>query len=612
MDSFVRLPGQTHLPDALVQEELARIEASEGFRHSPQLVRLLRHVVAASQTGKPDQLRELALGIDVFRRDPATFDPKQDPIVRVEARRLRARLEAFYAQHGDASNVRIELPKGGYVPVLRRTPGHGKAATPSIAVLPFVNLTGDERRDPFCDGLTDELIDALVKLDEVKVVARTSVFQFKGRTMDVRAVGRQLAVGMVMEGTVQQAGSRTRVIAQLIDASDGLHLWSQSFEAEAADIFDVQAAIAHDIVHSLHLAGAMRKARDVESSVERVASTFARNPRARELYDQARFIVRGLDLARYPHARELLREALRLDSGFARAHLLLGVLETNLIAHAASGTAHSVAQARHHVQRAVELDPELGSAHAMLGWIAMNHDLDWTAAQAHYRKALAASPGDVVVRNGWANFLCYTGRFADANDEYMRARELDPLHVVPRINRALLLFYARRYDEALAQYEEVQSMDPRQAGVNVIASIHLLRGDADKALEFAEQIVARFGDLPVAYCRKAEALAAAGHTAEARATLSSIDDALRKAGVANWARAHLDAVIGDYDAVLEHLARAADAREANFCTAAVMPYFARMHGDPRWKAFVRERSLPVIDEKAWDAEERPRTDARRN
>jgi len=599
MESFVRLPGQRALPDDLVQEELSRIEASDGFRHSPQLVRLLRHVVAAAQAGKPEQLREFVLGIEVFRRDPAMFDPKQDPIVRVEARRLRARLDAFYARHGSGSSVRIELPKGGYVPVLRRRPDHVAASTPSIAVLPFANLTGDPHREPFCDGLTDELIDALVKLDGIKVVARTSSCQFKGRAEDVRAIGQRLGVGLVMEGTVQQADSRLKVIAQLIDASDGFHLWSQSFAAEAADMFAVQMAIARDIVGSLQLAGAMSKSRDVQCSVERVASTFARDPRARELCDQARFIVRGLDLARYPHARELLHEALRLDEGFARAHLILGLLETNLNAHAASGTTLSVARARHHVQRAVELDPGLGSAHAMLGWIAMNHDLDWIGAEAHYRRALAAAGGDVVVRNGWANFLCYTGRFAEADDEYARARELDPLHVVPRINRALMLFYARRYEQALAQYEEVQAMDPRQAGVNVIASIHLLRGDAQKALAFAEEIVARFPGLIVGHCRRAEALAAVHRAAEARATLASIGDALGAAGLANWARAHLDAVIGDYDAAFDALADAADARDANFCTAAVTPYFAPMHADSRWKAFVHQRSLPTVDEAAW-------------
>jgi tetratricopeptide (TPR) repeat protein len=344
----------------------------------------------------------------------------------------------------------------------------------------------------------------------------------------------------------------------------------------------------------------------VQSSVERVASSFARDPRARELYDQARFIVRGLDLARYAHARELLHEALRLDGRFARAHLVLGLLETNLVAHAATDTARSVAQARHHVQRAVELDAGLGSAHAMLGWIAMNHDLDWAAAEAHYRMALAASAGDVVVRNGWANFLCYTGRFAEADDEYVQARELDPLHVVPRINRALMLFFARDYDRSLAQYEEVQAMDPRQAGVNVIASIHLLRGEAGKALDAADEIVARFPELPIGHCRKAEALAAAGRASEARATFAAIEDALRQAGVASWARAHLAAVQRDHDAAFEHLAQAAKAREANFCTAAVTPYFASMHADPRWTRLVDACSLPKVPAGAWSGGTRSR------
>ncbi|MEO8134211.1 MAG: tetratricopeptide repeat protein [Betaproteobacteria bacterium] len=594
MTPFLRQPGPTSLPDALVQDGLAQIDGSEEFRRSPQLKRLLRHLIDAVQAGRPDELRELVLGVVVFRRDPARFDPKQDPIVRVEARRLRSRLAAYYAGPGRASPLHIELPKGGYVPVLRRRTTGPKPAR-SLVVLPFVNLTGDPDREAFCDGLTDELIDALVQLPHVKVVARTSAFHYKGRNIDIRTIGRELGVDLMMEGSVQATLNRRKVIAQLIDTRDGLHVWSQIFETDEADPFVVQNVIAQDVVRSLQLAGTMRGGEDpVPERSEAIAMTTTSDREARELFDRARFIVRSLDLERYSHARSLLHQALERDPRFARAHLLLGLLETNLASYFASNAGDAVAVAAGHIERAVALDPGLGNGHAMLGWIAMSHGRDWQQAEAHYRRALRASPGDVNVHNGWANFLAYTGRFAEADVEYRLARELDPLHVAPRLNRALMLFYACAYDEALADYRQVQEIDPRQFGVNIMACIHVMLHQPQRALDVANETIARFPESPVGFCRKAEALAAAGCNVEARSTLERIVPQLRTAGVEYFARAHLDAVIGDFDSAIEHLYRAGRNNETNFCTAAVMPYFLPLHDDPRWPRFVDECRLPRI------------------
>ncbi len=600
MNPFVRLPGSHPLPDELVQATLAAIESSAAFNRSPQLCRLLRHLVEATQAGRADQLRELVLGVVVFRRDPSMFDPKQDPIVRVEARRLRARLDAFYAQAESGVPVRIDLPKGGYVPVLQKLPALAEGPVPALAVLPFANLTGDRQREGFCDGLTDELIDALAQLRDAKVVARTSSFQFKDRADDVREIGRRLGVDMVLEGSVQVHGQHYRVIAQLIDARDGCHLWSQAFDAEAGDILAVQDAIARDIVRSLDLARAMQARAGRSGPAEPLIPSGTRDAEARELFDRARFIVRRLDLDRFAHARTLLEQALQRDPRFARAYLMLGLLDINLLSHAVPASGDALADARAHLERAVALEPRLGSAHAMLGWIAMNRDLDWDAAEAHYRRALAASPGDVGVHNGWGNFLAYTGRFAEAGVEYRLARELDPLHVVPRLNLALMLYYARSYDAALAEYRRVEEMDPNQVGTSVLACVHIMRNDAQQALAVAERAVARFPSSPIGHCRRAEALAFAGREREAEDVFARLEPQLRTAGLLHWARAHLDAVFGRWDATLAELALAGRGGEANFCTAAVTPYFAPLQGDPRWQTLVRDQRLPVIAASAWD------------
>jgi adenylate cyclase len=247
------------VPDDQVRAELDKVQSSRVFHGTKLLNRLLRFVVDQSIAGNAASLKEMTLGMGVFGRGPA-FDPRMDPIVRVDARRLRVKLTEYYNTEGANDLVIIELPKGHYVPVFswRASPdGLSRAAQvaalaflprpDSVAVLPFVCLNADPESQYFSDGLTEEVITALTRIAGLRVTGRSTAFCYEGKAQDIRRVGRELNVGMVVEGTVRRTGARVRVSARQLDATDCFHLWSEAWEREDTDILAVQKEISEAI-----------------------------------------------------------------------------------------------------------------------------------------------------------------------------------------------------------------------------------------------------------------------------------------------------------------------------------------------------------------------------
>jgi TolB-like protein len=254
-------PRSEEVPTSAVREQLARILRAPAFQRSERLSRFLEYIVDRSLRGG-ELIREVDLALDVFGKR-GSFDSRTDPIVRVEARRLRKAIAAYYASDGYADPVFIAIPPRGYTPQFQhrqpgdqRPPGvlkepHGtiqtNASGPSIVVLPFINMTNEPERDVFCQGVTEELINALTHVEDFKVVSRTSAYQFKDKAIDLRKVGKDLGVQTIVEGSVRADGERLRVTAQLSSAADGFHLWSQTFDATLTDTFEVQERLAHEM-----------------------------------------------------------------------------------------------------------------------------------------------------------------------------------------------------------------------------------------------------------------------------------------------------------------------------------------------------------------------------
>ena len=260
------------VPATAVREQLARIVNSPGFVSSARLSRFLTHIVDRTIEGELNSLKEFSVAMEVFDRS-SDYDPEIDAIVRVQARRLRAKLKAYY-EEGPGTNdpVLIALRPGSYMPIFRRLDTRPlkeceqigptlERAPASVAVLPFVNMSPDPEQDYFCDGISEEIINSLTHVAGLKVIARTSAFQFKGVSIDIREVGRRLNADVVIEGSVRKAGAQLRITGQAIQAESGHHLWSETYRRELKNIFDIQEEIAESVAGLIraHMADAQRR-----------------------------------------------------------------------------------------------------------------------------------------------------------------------------------------------------------------------------------------------------------------------------------------------------------------------------------------------------------------
>jgi TolB-like protein len=256
--------GLDAVPAIAVCEQLARIVSSPVFISSARLCRFLTHIVNRTMHGNAGELKEFSIAMEVFDRT-SDYDPNINAIVRVEARRLRAKLKAYYEQEpGRGDPVLIGLRTGSYVPIFRlldRRPRkeqqevgpETKMTAASVAVLPFVNMSPEPEQEYFCDGIAEEIINSLAHVEGLKVIARTSAFQFKGMSVDVREVGRRLDADLVIEGSVRKSGDQLRITAQAIQTESGHHLWSETFRRELKDVFAIQEELAQCVAGSLRL-----------------------------------------------------------------------------------------------------------------------------------------------------------------------------------------------------------------------------------------------------------------------------------------------------------------------------------------------------------------------
>jgi TolB-like protein len=383
---------------AAVRGHLTKLLSSPRLVNAERLSSLLRFIVEETLNGRGPQLKEARIGLDVLGRSAGSYDPAIDPIVRVQMGRLRAKLRAYYTSEGAGDQLRIEIPVGSYIPIfgIRVTDGQLPVRTvlpappPSddlrIAVLPIVNMSADAENDYFCDGLTEELINRLAQTRGLRVVARTSSFQFKDAARDIREVGRLLDVSKVLEGSVRKAGHRIRVTVQLINVGDGCHLWSERYEGDLTDIFTIQAQISTAIQQALQMQ--MLGAEDTPAP--RV------QPQALEAYNhylQGRFLWKKRTEQGLRAALDHFERAARIDPTFARA--LSGVADCHLLLGMSSAEApeHCMPKAADAARKALQLDDALAEAPLsppIIADLALVHAFreDFKAAEMYCRRAL--------------------------------------------------------------------------------------------------------------------------------------------------------------------------------------------------------------------------------
>jgi TolB-like protein/Tfp pilus assembly protein PilF len=351
---------------------------------------------------------------------------------------------------------------------------------PSLAVLPFVNMSGDQEQEYFSDGLAEEIINALTKIPGLKVIARTSAFAFKGKQEDVRKIAEALGVDNVLEGSVRKAGNRIRVTAQLITAADGSHLWSERYDRELTDVFAIQDEI------SAAIAGTLQVKLSINLSEK---PRYEPNPKAHEAYLKARYYWGSFNPESLTKYREYMEKAIALDPEFALAHC--GYADHFLwLSSAAVMSAHEVMPiVFKEAQKALELEPSLPEAQAMLGIVAGVYKYDWQEAERRFLSAMEHHPIPPRVRQWYGHFyLLPVGRIDEAIEEQQHGLKADPLNLAAAVCLAWALVVAGRLGEAQVELHKVLEFEKNNTwAAMALTLVHAYREEWEEALRAAEQ-----------------------------------------------------------------------------------------------------------------------------
>ena len=473
------------------------------------------------------------------------------------------------------------------------TPGADVADKPSIAVLPFINMSDDTANEYFADGLAEELLNVLSKIRGLRVASRTSAFSFKGVKVDIPTVAQKLNVSAILEGSVRKAGNRVRISAQLIHVATDSHLWSETYDRQLEDIFAVQDDIAKSVVKELR--GALMGEKPdaaasaaVTAEVEAAARGRGQNAEAYRLYLQASFHNDRLTAEDFAIAIEAYRAALKLDPSYALAWAGLSIAYAHGTAQGWLGDNldEGFRLARQAAEEAVQLAPDLAESHEAVGVIRYAREWDWKGAEASFARALELAPHNVRIMCNTIFILYARVRHDEAIALLRRAVELDPLSGAVYCFLANSYRFAGRLDEAQAAIRKSLELSPRIGFAHYFHSdICLRQGRLDEALEAAKrEIHDMFRQLALA-----NVYHALGRHTESNAALGELIRTYTDTAALQIAEVY--AYRGDPDPAFAWLERARAQRDAGMSMVRALPSMRHLHGDPRWVPFLKRVGL---------------------
>ncbi len=611
---------------AKVRAQLDRIVASPGFKGSQRRSKLLRYLVEEALADRAGSLKESVIATEVFDRD-AGYDPQVDSIVRVEVGRLRSRLVEYYSQSGSEDPVQIEIPKGAYRPAftvrepsLESAPLLAAPPTPrpfptrmaaaaailivlavaaalvwrttrpsapsSIAILPFLNLSGDPSSEYLGDGISEEVTEALSQSAGLRVVARTSAFQFKGKNVDMREIGQRLGAAAVLEGSIAKRGGDLHVVAQLIRTRDGYHIWSETYDAAPADLPATESRLAQAVRDKLLPADA----REPGSAVT------AGNPEAHDLYLRAayEFSRRTADSSRA--AIDLAKQAVAKDPTYAQPYVLMAAGESALTTLLTESPRAANERSRQDIAKALELDPTNGAALAQKAMLDYIDGWDWPQAEREFRRVLATgSHGSAENLYGWC--LMTRGRFAEARRHLQRAAELDPLSLGPQLNQVEEEAYEGNLKAAQQKAETILHAAPNNPiALSAYSSLAMLQGNCQGAASSADKLKQLYPTLPFAEMAALGADSTCGRKDQAEARFATILRRQNEGQIAAYSLAMIFNFRGEADQTLNYLEKSADLREPPILYLKINHLLDNLRSTARFSAL--ERRIGLLDEPA--------------
>jgi len=570
-------------PDQTVLAQLERVLASETFQQADRLKRFLTFIVKEALAGRSGDLKEYVIGVQVFRKEDV-FDPRTDPIVRVQARRLRAKLMRYYNEEGRTDTLTIELPKGGYAPVFhgregqvaRRTVGAALASRNSIVVLPFLNHSGDADTDAFCKGVADEVVHRLAQLPGLRVLKSGDNAEAMART----------AAALVVGGTVRRSSGRVRVSAHLLDGATGVYLWSELVDGDLSEAFAVQERVAEVVTTKLEPEvgegpGAFRVARP------------GVNLAAQNLCLQGRYHLNQRTEEGLTKAVDFFEKALAEDSQSAAAHSGLADAYTLLAHYGVRGPAEVWAKAASYAASAVMLDDASAEAHTSLAHAKATQDWDWAGAEREFLRAIALNPRYATAHHWYASScLAPLGRLDEALDAIRTAQALDPVSSIVARDLAVIHFYRRDFETALEQCDHTIELNPHFAPAYwMLGVIQEQLRDFDESAAAFQRAVHLSPQTPRMHGALGRTFALSGRKEQALEVLRKLEDYARERYVSPLEFAWIHFALGNADVGFQWLDKARDDRSFDLISLKVDPRFDPLRGDERFPPLLKRMGL---------------------
>jgi serine/threonine-protein kinase len=460
-----------------------------------------------------------------------------------------------------------------------------KSVSHSVAVLPFVNASSDPENEYLSDGITDELIDALAKVNGLRVAARTSVFALKGKPQDVRAIGALLDCTHVLEGTVRRAGQQLRVTAQLSSTEDGGLIWSQRYDRQLDDVFAIQDELARTIVDTVRTTsfGAPAPAPHKRHS---------QNAQAYRLYLRGRYEWNRRTQDGVAAGIHYFEQAIAEDPGYALAYTGLADCHALGVDYRSVPVIEGFEAAKAYARKAIALDDSLAEAHASLAWSQFVYDWDWEAADREFRRAIALDPQYAIAHQWYAFLLASRGQLNEALVESHTAVELDSGSVSARRSLGWAYYYARRYDQARYHLERAIAMNPTtEETFRTLGLTLAVAGEPEDAVRALHEAVLLPDSGSYTQATLGYALARAGRRDEAQAIRDDLEALLERQYVSPVALATVTLGLGDVEGALDWTERAREDRRGWLAYLKVNPLMDPMRGHPRFNALIREMRL---------------------
>jgi serine/threonine-protein kinase len=518
----------------------------------------------------------IAVMAAILHKEPAALNADAPPGLRnIVARCLRkAPADRFHS----AAEVRSALESlstertGARQPVAIR-----EDKPPSIAVLPFANMSGDKENEYFSDGLAEEIINVLAHIPGLKVIARTSAFAFRGKEQDIRQIAEALGVSTILEGSVRRAGNRIRVTAQLINAEDGSNVWSERYDREMADLFALQDEIAGAI------AAALRTKLAVQPEAPR---HYTPNPAAYQAVLRARYYLSKVTPESIPRARECLHQAIAIDPGYALPHSVLGGSFASPAVYGILPAHEAMPQARAAYQRALQIDPMLPEALAGLAAISMLYDYNWDEAGRFFAMATAGGGLTGGARSRYGYYLLFTGRTEAGLKEHQSAVEGDPLNLTIRMMFSVALIAAGKAADAASECRRILELDENYyLGHHYLSLAYAEQGDIKDALVSAEKAYALAPWARSCTGHLAGLLKLTGDTDRSQKVLVKLGDGTDYGTPFGFVYYHL--VCSEIEHAADWAERAIEQREPTIRILLLFPLAKALRQSSRWPALAK-------------------------